>query len=66
MNRPYLKYVLEIHGVSREDLMRAQDWSPTTYTRKVVNGESDWLVKELKALLTLGISQQEVNKIFFE
>lgn len=65
MNRPYLKYVLETHGISREDLMREQDWSPTTYSRKVVNGESDWLVREVRILQELGVSGQELTKIFF-
>lgn len=66
MDRAYLRYTLEKHGISREDLIKAEGWSPTTYSRKVVNGESDWLVSEVLTLGRLGIPFGDVREIFFE
>ena len=65
IDRAYLRYCMEKHGVSREDLIKAEDWSATTYTRKVVTRESEWTVDEIKVLIRLGIAWDEVEQIFF-
>ncbi len=61
-----LQYTLAKHGISRTDLIQAENWSTTTYTRKVVSGESDWTVAEINRLVQIGISWAEIDKIFFD
>lgn len=66
IDKAYLKYMLESHGITRQDLMEAQGWSHTTYTRKVINAMSSWTVPEVQTLERLGIPTEDLNKIFFE
>lgn len=65
IDKVLLKYYLELHGISRLDLIRAENWSPTTYTRKAVTLESDWTVAELRVLIHLGLSWTEIEAVFF-
>lgn len=65
IDKALLKYYLELHGVSRLDLIKAEGWSSTTYTRKVVTLESDWTISELRVLMHMGLSWPEIEAVFF-
>lgn len=59
------KYLLEVHGVSKQDLIDTQDWGVTTYYRKI-SGESDWTISEVNNLIKLGFELTEIIDIFFK
>ena len=65
IDKAYLKYQMEIHGISREDLIKAEGWSHTTYYRKVTTGEAKWFSNEIKILEQIGIPWEALEEIFF-
>lgn len=64
MNQLLLEYTLKAKGVSRETLARTQGWSAATTTRRL-NGRTPWTVNEVRNLLRLGFTLEDVEKIFF-
>lgn len=60
-----LKYLLEVHGVTKQNLIDIQDWGTTTYYRKL-SGESDWTIEEVNNLIKLGFDVTEIIDIFFK
>lgn len=65
MDKNRLEYILKCHDISKEDLMKAEDWSSSTYYRKT-NGENDWTVAEVNVLIELGCELEELLDIFFK
>ena len=65
MDKAKLKYLLEVHGATKQDLIELQDWGTTTYYRKL-SGESDWTVGEVNNLIRLGFDLTEIIDIFFK
>lgn len=64
MNQLLLEYTLKAKGVSRETLARIQGWSAATTTRRL-NGRTPWTVNEVRNLLRLGFTLEDIEKIFF-
>lgn len=60
-----LEYVLKSLGITKEDVMKAEDWSSSTYYRKMAY-ESDWTIAEVNELIGLGLELEEVLNIFFK
>lgn len=64
MDKLKLEFLLKKRNIDRNDLMRLQDWSSTTYYRKM-SGESDWTIAEVNNLFKLGFEVTEIIDIFF-
>lgn len=64
MNKEYLDFVLKRYGITKQILMDQNDWSRSTYYRKM-SGEVDWTIAEVNGLIELGVDIAEVIDIFF-
>lgn len=64
MDKLKLEYVLKCHEIGKDDLMLANDWSSSTYYRKM-SGEAEWLISEANSLVKLGVDITEIIDIFF-
>lgn len=60
-----LEFMLKKRGITRDVLMKIQDWSSSTYYRKL-SGEADWTVEECNKLIPLGVGITEIIDIFFD
>ncbi len=63
MNTAYLSYVLDRYGITKEALMEQNDWSRSTYYRKLKG--DDWTISEVNGLVMLGVDIAEIIDIFF-
>ena len=59
-----LEFVLKSHGITKQDLIDAQNWGSSTYYRKM-KADSDWTIGEVNVLIGLGVDIAEVIDIFF-
>lgn len=64
MDTLLLEYKLKAKGIERGDLLREMGWSESTRQARILRGEN-WQVEELKVLLRLGFSFEEIALIFF-
>ena len=64
MNTLLLEYKLKARDISRTRLLAEMGWSESTRQARVLRGEN-WLAEELKVLLRLGFSFDEIALIFF-
>jgi hypothetical protein len=64
MDKLKLEYTLKLHEITKDDLMKENDWSSSTYYRKM-SGEAEWLIGEVHSLIRLGVDVTEVIDIFF-
>lgn len=60
----YLNYKLKTQNVSRLQLLKAMDWSEGTRQARCIRGEN-WQVEEVKKLLDLGLTRDDLWRIFF-
>lgn len=60
-----VEYLLKKKGITRDVLMKAQDWSSSTYYRKL-SGEVAWTIQECNKLIGLGVSITEIIDTFFD
>lgn len=58
-----LEFLMKKRNLDRNELMKVQDWSSTTYYRKM-SGESDWTVAEMNNLFKLGFEVVDIIDIF--
>lgn len=65
MDVAYLEYVLKKKGISRAQLTQEMGWSKSTATRRF-SSEQKWLAPEINHLLTIGFTENEILKIFFD
>lgn len=63
MDKLKLEFLMKKKGLDRNDLMKLQDWSSTTYYRKM-SGESDWTITEMNNLFKLGFEVVDIIDIF--
>lgn len=59
-----LEYKLKSCGIDRKTLLSIMGWSESTRQARIIRGEN-WLVEEVKTLLQLGLSREDVFAIFF-
>lgn len=64
MDTLLLEYKLKSHDITRVQLQEAMHWSEGTRQARCIRGEN-WLVEEAKRLLDLGLSQDDLWRIFF-
>ena len=64
MDTLYLNYKLKAQDVSRAQILETMSWSESTRQARCIRGEN-WLVEELKKLLDLGLSRDDLWRIFF-
>ena len=60
-----VEYLLKKKGITRDDLMKAQNWSSSTYYRKL-SGEVAWTIQEFNRLIGLGVTITEIIDYFFD
>lgn len=60
-----VEYLLKKKGITRDDLMKAQNWSSSTYYRKL-SGEVAWTIQECNSLIGLGVTITEIIDYFFD
>lgn len=60
-----VEYLLKKKGITRDDLMKAQNWSSSTYYRKL-SGEVAWTIQECNNLIGLGVTITEIIDYFFD
>lgn len=60
-----LEFMLKKRGITRDVLMKIQDWSSSTYYRKL-SGEAAWTIEECNKLIPLGVGITEIIDIFFD
>lgn len=65
MDKLKLEYTLKKHGVTKQEILDAENWGTSTYYRKMA-GESDWTIEEVNNLIGLGVTLTEVIDIFFK
>ena len=63
MDKLKLEFLMKKKGLDRNDLMKLQDWSSTTYYRKM-SGESDWTITEMNNLFKLSFEVVDIIDIF--
>lgn len=64
MDTLLLEYKLKARNISRARLLDEMGWSESTRQARILRGEN-WLAEELKILLRLGFSHDEISRIFF-
>lgn len=64
MDVAYLEYVLKKKGISRAQLTQEMGWSKSTATRRF-RSEQKWTAPEINHLLTIGFTDRDVFRIFF-
>lgn len=64
MDTILLEYKLKVYKITRRQLKDAMDWSEGTRQARCLRGEN-WLVSEVKKLLDLGFSWDDLRVIFF-
>lgn len=65
MDRNLLMYLLSVKGVNPMDLEDIVGWSPGTRVARVTHGRG-WKADELRILIRLGFTQEEIWRIFFK
>lgn len=63
MDKLKLEFLIKKRGLDRNDIMKAQNWSSTTYYRKM-SGESDWTIGEMNNLFKLKFEVVDIIDIF--
>lgn len=64
MNTLLLDYRLKVHGITRTTLLEVMGWSEGTRQARCIRGEN-WTVEEVRILLRIGFSFDEIRPIFF-
>lgn len=64
MDTLLLEYRLKVHEISRLALLDVMGWSETTRQARCIRGEN-WTVSELRTLLQIGFTFDELRAIFF-
>ena len=64
MDTLLLEYRLKVHEISRLALLDVMGWSETTRQARCIRGEN-WTVAELRTLLRIGFTFDELRSIFF-
>lgn len=64
MDNLYLNYKLKELNITRAQLLDAMSWSEGTRQARCIRGEN-WLVEEVRKLLDLGLSRDDLWRIFF-
>lgn len=65
MDRPLFLYLLAQHGIDPMQLENDIGWSPGTRVARITHGRG-WKVDELRILIRLGFTQEEIWRIFFK
>lgn len=60
-----VEYLLKKKGITRDDLMKTQNWSSSTYYRKL-SGDVAWTIQECNRLIGLGVTITEIIDYFFD
>lgn len=64
MDTILLEYKLKVYKITRRQLKNAMGWSEGTRQARCIRGEN-WLVSEVRKLLDLGFSWDDLRVIFF-
>lgn len=64
MDTLLLEYKLKVHNIPRPVLLEVMGWSEGTRQARCLRGEN-WTVEELRTLLQVGFSFEEIREIFF-
>ena len=59
-----LQYFLNKHGIENRALCEAMGWSDVTRRTRIAGGVN-WRVDELHVLMTLGLTKDEIDDVFF-
>lgn len=64
MNTLLLEYRLKVHDITRTALLEVMGWSEGTRQARCIRGEN-WTVEEVRTLLRIGFTFDEIRSIFF-
>lgn len=64
MDTILLEYKLNVYRITKRQLKNAMGWSEGTRQARCIRGEN-WLVSEVKKLLDLGFTWDDLRVIFF-